>query len=125
MSHLDTTVDPMLLADLLTRWALRREKVLFVLDHKSARSARRLARECIVLAVRRAEARTVDEIDAWHRDWTRVREEVRDLVATTARETPPLAPPAPAPTEPGARDTERPRSEPVPRAGGRARTRAA
>lgn len=81
-------VDPMQLAELLDRWALRREKVIFVLDHESARRAREIAREAVVLAIRQAEARTPEEIDAWGVAWLRVRREAGALLVSTAAATP-------------------------------------
>lgn len=91
MPFTERTVDPMLLAELLDRWALRREKVLFVLDHKSARHARALARAAVALAVKQAEARSPEEVEAWSREWLELRREAGVLLVATAESVAPAS----------------------------------
>ena len=65
---------PNQLAERLDLWALRREKVLALLDVRASRSARQLARTCRVLARSSYESSVTAE--AWEAEWRRVREEV-------------------------------------------------
>jgi hypothetical protein len=70
----DSTINPKKLAELLEAWALKREKVLHLLDLRAARAARALAVEC-----RRLGYTPDAEID---RDrWRSVRERVAALLA--------------------------------------------
>jgi hypothetical protein len=62
---------PGLLAEELEGWALKREKILELLDIRGARTARRLAHRCRVLA----EMEGAELLgDSWTEEWTRVRE---------------------------------------------------
>jgi hypothetical protein len=65
------SLTPLHLAEALRRWALRREKMLHILDIRSALQARRLADACLRL----------DELSegaaaaAWQSEWDRIRRE--------------------------------------------------
>ena len=80
---------PKELATLLDLWALRREKVLQLLDLKAARAARKLARTCRLLA----KATYADQIgeQSWRYEWRRVRELVL-VTLTQARASMPARP---------------------------------
>jgi hypothetical protein len=73
---------PDVLANALDLWALRREKILALLDIRAARRARKLACTCRVLA-QPTYAQTVGE-DAWRGEWRRTREEVLETLAHAA-----------------------------------------
>ncbi len=69
---------PLGLADALDLWALRREKILPLLDVRAARAARRLADSCRALA--RTERQAGVAMDAWESDWRAVREQAVGLL---------------------------------------------
>lgn len=68
----------MSLARMLDRWALRREKVLELLDIRAATKARELARACQEFAVWRERA-DVTELEA-HFVWAELRERVAAML---------------------------------------------
>lgn len=82
MSLANALLRPEQLAERLDLWALRREKVLALLDVRSSRSARQLARTCRVLARSSYESSVTAE--AWEAEWLRVREEAA-VVLSRAR----------------------------------------
>jgi hypothetical protein len=71
---IDSTVHPRKLAELLEAWALRREKVLHLLDLRAARAARALAVECRRLGY-------VPDAEMDRARWRAVRERVAELLA--------------------------------------------
>ncbi|MFO0615432.1 MAG: hypothetical protein U0414_22760 [Polyangiaceae bacterium] len=79
-------LDPSSLATMLDRWALRREKVLEVLDIRAATKARELARACDDFAVWRERA-DVTELEA-HFVWVELRQRVAELLAEAHGDTP-------------------------------------
>ena len=72
-------IDPEELADALDGWALRREKVLTLLDVRGARAARSLALQCHVLAQPGYEATIGAE--EWREEWHIVRGEALAMLA--------------------------------------------
>lgn len=64
------------LADALDTWALRREKVYFLIDIRAAKQARELARMCRRLA--NSDAST----SIWEEQWHALRQEVAVLLAS-------------------------------------------
>ncbi len=74
-------LEPGPLAELLDRWALRREKVLAVIDVKAARRARRLAQACRALHARGVRGVDVEQRRALELEWLELREEVAALLA--------------------------------------------
>ncbi|MFO0549444.1 MAG: hypothetical protein U0271_13715 [Polyangiaceae bacterium] len=68
---------------MLDRWALRREKVLHLIDLRAAKQARELASRCRRLARARAATSLADASaeDALRLDWLEVRAEVGALLA--------------------------------------------
>lgn len=69
VSGVTVTIDPFELAEQLRRWALRRTKNLFVLDHRGAALASQLASEAYSLGMRRDRLTTREDVDAWYEAW--------------------------------------------------------
>jgi hypothetical protein len=80
---------PDVLAAELSRWALRREKHVFLIDIGAAKQARALAAEASALAERRVESE-VDRRD-WSRAWLSLRERVAEFLAARAGGEPPIS----------------------------------
>jgi hypothetical protein len=76
-------LSPRDLGERLDRWALRREKVLALIDVRAARHARRLAVACRVLANRLEQAQG-SEREALALEWLELRAEVAALLAPTS-----------------------------------------
>jgi hypothetical protein len=74
----DSFLRPEALADSLDLWALRREKVLELLDVRASRTGRQLARACRLLA-QPAYAMSISSA-AWDAEWRQTREEVAALL---------------------------------------------
>lgn len=72
---------------MLDRWALRREKVLEVLDLRGAAKARELARACHDFTVWRERA-DVTELEA-HLVWFAIRQRVAEMLAEAHGDTAP------------------------------------
>lgn len=77
---------PLDLADALDTWALRREKVYFLIDVRAAKHARELARMCRRLA--KSDAST----SVWAEQWHALRQEVAMLLASHGSVAPPPPP---------------------------------
>jgi hypothetical protein len=80
--HLDCEA----LADWLNVWAVRREKVVMMLDLDHARAARSLARESIRLSALQRAAKSDEERVLFEHAWHRLRRRVLTLVDASARE---------------------------------------
>jgi hypothetical protein len=74
------------LADALDTWALRREKVYFLIDVRAAKHARELARMCRRLA--KSDAST----SVWDEQWHALRREVAMLLGSRGSSAPPPRP---------------------------------
>ena len=70
------------LAKALDLWALRREKLLPLLDVRAAREARRLAQGCRRLAATERTGET--PIDVWESEWRAIREQAVALLDTSS-----------------------------------------
>lgn len=81
-----TTLDPSTLASLLDRWALRREKVLELLDLRAAARARDLASACQEFSVWRERA-DVTDLDA-HFVWLELRRRALKMLEEAQRGAP-------------------------------------
>ncbi|NUO54575.1 MAG: hypothetical protein HOV80_37510 [Polyangiaceae bacterium] len=71
------------LADALDTWALRREKVYFLIDVRAAKQARQLARMC------RRLAKSDSSTSMWEEQWYALRQEVAMLLASRGSAAPP------------------------------------
>ncbi len=86
------------LADALDTWALRREKVYFLIDIRAAKQARELARMCRKLA--KSDAST----SLWAEQWHALRQEIAMLLASHGS----IAPQAPASFDDAPQEDDRP-----------------
>jgi hypothetical protein len=68
------------LADQLETWALRREKLIHLLDLAAAKRARGLARRARDLGVSRRRLRSDAETHAWRGEWLGLKQEVALLL---------------------------------------------
>jgi hypothetical protein len=68
------------LADWLDQWALRREKVLHLIDIQGARECRHLAARCRALG----HAEATQPASWWRREWASLRLEIASFLAQRA-----------------------------------------
>ena len=73
------------LADQLETWALRREKLIHLLDFRAAREARELAAGARALDLARERLATDSDHDAWSAEWWRLRKRVAALLEADAK----------------------------------------
>jgi hypothetical protein len=85
-SHARSVLSPEYLAEALDRWALRREKLLPLLDVRAVRSARTLAAQARQVAYgRRVSDMTDPDVQrAWMEAWLGVRQRVAEFLAENA-----------------------------------------
>jgi hypothetical protein len=74
-------LSPRDLADWLDQWALRREKVLHLIDIQGARECRHLASRCRTLA----HSQRTQPPEWWRREWASLRLEVATFLSRGAR----------------------------------------
>jgi hypothetical protein len=74
-------LDPASLASALDTWALRREKILELLDVRASRTARKLAQQCRALS---AAASDRGEDAGWQAEWLALRERARTILENAA-----------------------------------------
>lgn len=83
---------PLVLAEMLHDWALRREEGAGIVDQLAAASARRLASQSLALHGRKSEAIRTGQFDDWEFEWWKInRRAVRLLSMGTQHQATSLA----------------------------------